>query len=296
MDYLDEIRIDSPELADCYDELPLWSAPFARLLLERVPLRRGATVLDVGAGTGFLSIELAQRCGEDSSIIAVDPWEPGLDRLRRKLAALGIDNVEVIATDAASLDLPEGSIDVAVSNLGINNFRNAAEVLATCHRLLAPEGRLLVTTNLTGHMRELYAVYRATLVEVGLADRMSALDEHEQHRGTVESVSSLLAEAGFELLEVATDSFRMRFADGSAFLRHYFVRLGFVPAWKAMLPPQAVVQTFRRLERKLNEVAAVAGELSMSVPMACLHAVKPDPAHRVRRFPAPAAEGSTPRT
>lgn len=294
MDYLDEIRIDSPDFADCYDELPLWSAPFARLLLEQVPLRRGPTILDIGAGTGFLSVELAQRCGSDSRIIAVDPWDAGLARLRRKLVALAIENVEVIAADAAALELPDESVDLAVSNLGINNFRNAAEVFATTHRLLRPGGRLLATTNLVGHMRELYAAFRATLLEIGLTDRVAVLDEHERHRGTVESVSKMFTDAGFEILEVTTDSFSMRFADGGAFLRHYFIRLGFIPAWKAILPPAAVSRTFRKLERKLDELAGTAGELSMTIPMACIHAVKPDPSSRIRRFPvAPREEPST---
>src|SRR5258708_9194598 len=59
MNYLQEIDFKSPEFGDLYDELPLWSAPFGLLLLEHVKLRPGLTILDVGAGTGFMSIELA---------------------------------------------------------------------------------------------------------------------------------------------------------------------------------------------------------------------------------------------
>src|SRR5208282_1926821 len=63
MTYLDEIDYKTPDFADFYDELPLWSAPFGLMLLEHVSLRPGMTILDVGAGTGFITIELAQRCG-----------------------------------------------------------------------------------------------------------------------------------------------------------------------------------------------------------------------------------------
>ena len=38
-----------------YDEHPEWSAPFGLLLLERVPIKPGLTVLDVGAGTGAMT-------------------------------------------------------------------------------------------------------------------------------------------------------------------------------------------------------------------------------------------------
>lgn len=53
MKYLEEVNYKTPEFGDLYDELPLWSAPFGQMLLEHVTLRRGMTILDVGAGTGF---------------------------------------------------------------------------------------------------------------------------------------------------------------------------------------------------------------------------------------------------
>ena len=63
MDYLEAIDYKAPDFGELYDELPLWSAPFGLLLLEQVVMRPGLTILDVGAGTGFLTIELAQRFG-----------------------------------------------------------------------------------------------------------------------------------------------------------------------------------------------------------------------------------------
>jgi hypothetical protein len=64
----------------------------------------------------------------------------------------------------------------------------------------------------------------------------------------------------------------MRFADGSSLLRHHFIRLGFLPSWKALVRPQAQEGTFRALEARLNEAAASRGELGMTVPMACIDA------------------------
>ena len=85
MKYLEEIDYKTPGFGDLYDELPLWSAPFGLMLLEHVRLRPGMTILDVGAGTGFIAIELGQRCGADSKVVAVDPWEAAVPRLNRKL-------------------------------------------------------------------------------------------------------------------------------------------------------------------------------------------------------------------
>jgi arsenite methyltransferase len=274
MDYLEAIGFDRPEQGELYDELPLWSAPFGLMMLERVPTRTGATILDVGAGTGFLTVELAQRCGAAATVIAVDPWRAAVTRLRRKLEFLGLGNVRVLEQDAATLEMPDASVDLIVSNLGINNFDHPDAVLKVCRRVLKPDGRLFLTTNLMGHMREFYDVYRSTLVALGMTDRLPALDAHVQHRGTVDSVGRLLADAGFETLAADTASFRMRFADGSSLFRHYFIRLGFLPAWKAVVPAEAVERTFEALEKNLNALAAEQGELALTIPVACFEARK----------------------
>lgn len=275
MKYLEPIDWQTPEFGDLYDELPLWSAPFGLMLLEYVVLRPAITILDVGAGTGFMTIELAQRCGPDSIVIAVDPWEAAMQRLTRKLNHLGIQNVRTLVQSAAEIDLPDASVDLIVSNLGINNFDHPEATLQTCFRVAKPAASLFLTTNLVGHMSEFYDAYRSVLLDLGFSDRLAALDAHINHRATVDSVTNLLERAGFKVADVATHSFRERFVDGSALLRHCFIRLAFVPAWKAIAPQEAVEATFAALEHRLNAIAAEAGELSLTIPAACIRAVKP---------------------
>ncbi|HEV3024635.1 MAG TPA: methyltransferase domain-containing protein [Pirellulales bacterium] len=275
MNYLEAIDDKTPQFGDLYDELPLWSAPFGLMLLEHVGLRPGMTILDVGAGTGFLTIELAQRCGSHAKVIAVDPWEAAMTRLMRKLDHLGIQNVRTIVQDAATIDLPDASVDLIVSNLGINNFDNREAVLRSCFRVAKPGAKVFLTTNLVGHMREVYEAYRGVLVELGFTGQLAALDAHIAHRATVDSVRTLLEREGFKFVEAVTRSFRERFVDGSSLLRHYFIRLGFVPAWKSVAPDGAVAATFAALENRLNAVAAQRGELSLTIPAACIEACKP---------------------
>ena len=122
MKYLEEIDITAAEFGELYDELPLWSAPFGLLLLNRVPMKSGLTILDVGAGTGFLTIQLAERCGSGTKVIAADPWKGAVDPLRRKISQRHLENIILFEQDAATLELPDATVDVIVSNLGINNF------------------------------------------------------------------------------------------------------------------------------------------------------------------------------
>ena len=274
MDYLEAVDLSDPDVAEFFDELPLWSAPFGLLLLDHVPMKPATAILDIGAGTGWLTIEMAERCGPEARVVAVDTWKGASDRLRRKIAHRGLRQIEVMEQDAAALDLPPSSFDVIVSNLGINNFSDPDAVLAACARVAKPGASLLVTTNLTGHMKEFYQVFRATLEQLGQDVCLPLLDEHERHRGTADSVALRVRGAGFAITDEVTGSFRMRFANGSALLSHYFIRLGFVQGWKSVLPADSTAEVFGALERNLNREAEAAGELSLTVPMLCLVATR----------------------
>jgi arsenite methyltransferase len=59
----------------------------------------------------------------------------------------------------------------------------------------------------------------------------------------------MLNGAGFEPLEVVTDTLRMRFADASSLLRHYFIRLAFLPAWQFVVFPGGITKRCVNKER-----------------------------------------------
>ncbi len=276
MDLFEEIDLQRPDFGELYDELPLWSAPFGLRMLEQVRIGPALTFLDVGAGTGFLSIELAQRCGARSTVHAVEPWAAATRRLRWKLERLGVPNVLVHECDAVSLPLPDGVVDVVVSNLGINNFADPAAVLSECVRVARPGAAFHLTTNLSGHMREFYDVFRATLREAAVPETLDALDAHVAHRGTLASVEALLRSGGLDVHTSRAESFTMRFSGGAALLRHWFIRLGFLPAWRDLVPPESRQRVFALLEANLDRAAAGRGELSLTIPLAYLEADKPE--------------------
>lgn len=262
--------VGHPNFADFYDELPLWSAPFAQRILDRAPLARGTTILDVGCGTGFLALELAQRCGADSRVYAVDPWSAAMARLERKLTYHGVENVQLIRASAEATGLPDASVDLIVSNLGINNFSNPAAVLAECFRVGRPGGRLMMTTNLHGHMAEAYAVLRDVLVELGLRDRLEALAQQEARRGTVATTVDRLKAAGFADVTHHESSYAMRFADGTAMLGHWFMRMAFIPDWLVATGDDP--RLLPALETALNKAAQRARGLSLTIPVALFEA------------------------
>jgi len=274
-DYLAfRLDLEDAEVVSAYDELPLWSAMFGLLLLEHVPLRRNTTVLDVGHGTGFPAIELAERLGSTCRVHGIDRWERALRRAKRKAQVRGVENVRLWQADAAAMPFRDGEFDLVVSNLGINNFSDPEGVLRECRRVSRPEAVLALTTNLRGHMQEFYEVFEATLRDLSLIGAIPALRRDIEHRATVEGLTALFERTGFRLVKTERQTGAMRFADGSALLNHYFIKLGFLDGWKSVLEPADQARAFARLETNLNVLAEARGELALTIPMAYVEAVR----------------------
>lgn len=263
MTYLEfDADFSSPDFVSAYDELPLWSAMFGLLLLDEVPLAGVRAALDVGCGTGFPLIELAERLGPAAHVDGVDVWTAGLARAAAKIALRQTPNVTLHEAGASSLPFPDATFDLIVSNLGINNFDDRVAALRECRRVARPGATLALTTNLQGHMRELYEVFASVLSSVG------ALNDHVAHRATIAGTRTLLEEAGFTVTRVVERTVRMRFASGTALLNHHFIKLGFLDAWKKVVPPGEEPRVFAELQRRLDE----RGELALTIPMAYLEA------------------------
>ncbi len=276
-DYLnDAYDVADPGFVSVYDELPLWSAMFGLVLLDHVPLEPNMTVLDVGCGTGFPALELAGRLGSSCLVCAIDPWQPAIARARRKALIRKAPNVRLVEGDAADMPFDDARFDLIVSNLGINNFEDPKATLAECRRVARPGASLVMTTNLRGHMQAFYEAFGDTLRQLGQEASLDALREHVDHRVTLAGVSDLLTAARFRVRRVHEQTFTMRCLDGSALLRHSFIKIGFLDGWRRVVTPGEEKAVFARLEENLNRLARERGELAVTIPMACVVAEKVD--------------------
>jgi ubiquinone/menaquinone biosynthesis C-methylase UbiE len=265
--YLQHItNFNDADLPLVLDELSLWASRFGVPLLENVPLRPDMDILDVGCGTGFPLLELANTFGPSCSVVGIDIWKEALKRATSKLRVHILLNVQIVEADAARMPFEASRFDLIVSNLGINNFEDPQAVMAECFRVARPGATIALTTNVTGHMREFYDVYCETLVALNKREYLANLDANEAHRGTKESVRALVEGAGFEVVRTIEGSFQMRYLDGSALLNHTFIKIGFLDAWRAVVGPEDEEEVFGALEGRLNEIASKKGDLRLTVP------------------------------
>jgi len=263
---------NDPSLVNLYDEVPLWSAPFGLLLLDRLRLRPNLSVLDLGCGPGFPLIELAQRLGGSCRVFGVDPWGAALARARQRITRLQVRHVHLIQGDGLALPLPAASIDLIVSNLGLNNFSSPANALAEAARVARPAARIALTTNLRGHMAEFYAVYEQTLHDLDRPELIDRLRDHINHRATALGTQRLLEIAGFRVRRIDEQALILRYLDGTAFFNHAFIQMAFMEAWRGVLPDSLEKEVFTELEARLNRLAQRQGELALTVPIAYIEA------------------------
>ncbi len=265
---------DSPAFVNTFDEAPLWSAAFGLLLFKHLELKPDMQVLDLGPGAGFPLLELAQRLGSSCTCYGLDPWANANNRAKEKITNYGIANASIIEGSGNQIPFGDATIDLIVSNLGINNFEQPEVVFKECHRVLKPGGRLVLTTNLNGHWKEFYAIFEDTLQQLGHHELLTKLKAQQEHRGTIASIENLFTASGLKVTRTFEDSFTMRFLDGTAMLNHYFVKLGWLSSWLELVPAELHLQVFPLLEQKLNTYAAQNGNLVLTVPMAYIEGVK----------------------
>jgi ubiquinone/menaquinone biosynthesis C-methylase UbiE len=105
----------------------------------------GATVLDLGCGSGIDTILAAHQAGPTGRVIALDFLPEMLQRTAQAAREAGLSNVETLEAEIEQLPLPDASVDIVISNGVVNLSPRKARVLAECARVLRPGGELCVS-------------------------------------------------------------------------------------------------------------------------------------------------------
>jgi arsenite methyltransferase len=107
-------------------------------------MRVGETVLDLGCGAGTDLLIAAQMVGPAGKAIGIDITPSMVERARRSVREMGLENVEVMEGMIEQPPLPDESVDVVISNGVIDLVPDKDAVFSEIKRLLKPGGRLQV--------------------------------------------------------------------------------------------------------------------------------------------------------
>lgn len=114
-------------------------------VVRRLDLKPGQQVLELGAGTGFVAVAAARAVGPEGRVVALDIEPRMIERLRQKLLAEGVSNVEGKLGDATKLDFPDATFDCVYMVTALGEMPDKRAVLWEAYRVLKPAGILSVS-------------------------------------------------------------------------------------------------------------------------------------------------------
>ncbi|MDP6550334.1 MAG: arsenite methyltransferase [Dehalococcoidia bacterium] len=105
-------------------------------------LQRGERVLDLGSGGGIDCFLAAQQVGDEGHVTGLDMTDDMLNLARHNQSNLGLTNVEFVKGEMEDMPLPDGSVDVIISNCVVCLSPDKDAVFGESFRVLSPGGRL----------------------------------------------------------------------------------------------------------------------------------------------------------
>jgi len=172
------------------------------LTIRNALLQSGEIVLDVGCGTGGVTIPAKLRIGKNGRASGIDPSPEMIATARQKAGRAGLD-IDFRVGAIESLPFPDGTFDAVTSSLMMHHLPEHVQVkgLAEIKRVLKPGGRLLIAD-----MMRMSTSFRKRFL-ILIAPHLVL---HQYLRGVkfgIEDLPKLLQESGFVEIKQLEDSF-----------------------------------------------------------------------------------------
>lgn len=224
-------------------------------LVELAGIEPGGRVLDVAAGYGEPSLTAARRVGPEGRVVATDIAAEMIAFGRERAADAGIDNIEFVVSDAASLDFPPGNFDAALSRWGIIFDPDGEAAAARVRGFLEPGARMAISS--------WGSPERVPMLSIPMRTAMQRLDVPPPPPGTPgplsrptpEAIGGLLQGGGFSDVEVEEAEVSIEWESAEEFTT--FIR-EIAPPISAMIAPHPQdVQdaTWAAITEAIGEVA-----------------------------------------
>lgn len=265
---------------------PLWTQPFAQLLVSQAPQLGKSTILDVMCRAGEAGLPLLRRSPQ-ARLVAIDTAAGLLDIARREAGPL-LGRRVFLRTQGCQPKLPFDSevYDLVLSNLGLSSVEDPRRLLREMFRVAKPGATVLATVPLRGSFAEFYEIVARLLSH--RPREAALLEQHVATRPEPLLLYSWALEAGLEDVSIVMRPFSLLFAGGPDFFYAPLIAQGPLPSWLPLFGEQHADReaTFVQLCAAIDDVARgkdatvrtpARPVFSVTVRAACLCARRPLP-------------------
>jgi len=201
---MSSVMWDRPELAECYDRVSDVQFESGRMLIDRMNVREGDSVLDVGCGTGRLALYLAKIVGQVGSVTGIDPSPHRIRIAESKVKARAVKNVRFQIGRGEDLHaLPGGTFSHVCYSSVFHWIEDKRATLREASRVTKPGGNIGITTIDRDHH---YAMKQ--IMERLVAEKYPELtrgeDEFNKRLVSKPELLELLVTAGFHDVQIDT--------------------------------------------------------------------------------------------
>ncbi|WP_417828581.1 class I SAM-dependent methyltransferase [Thalassospira sp.] len=215
-------------IADTYEiAMGRWSRRLSRSFLDFVAAPSCGAMIDVGCGTGSLTLAAANRY-PDARIVGIDLIPDYLtDTLRQEAA-----NIELKTGDASSLPFDDDSFDTACSQLLLNDLDDPAHVLGEMSRVTKPGGKIAASVwDRSGGLTFIRLFLDAAAILAGIEGEKLRQEVFDVPHKNEEDFYDLWADGGLQDIKTTTLAIRMDFID-------------FDDYWQSLMGAHSLIRAF----------------------------------------------------
>jgi ubiquinone/menaquinone biosynthesis C-methylase UbiE len=245
------------ELAFLHDlyVAPDWGERFAGMIDEHVKVPKKARALYVASGTGGHALKVAERIGEDASLIGVDEHEEQSELARLKAAASKLGaRAEFRAGQLEALDFEDEQFDLVIGDASMVAPERLPEMLAEMARVAAHGATVALNLPTASSYGEFFSIYWEALSSAGREEDAPIVEEMITRLPTITDVEQLAAREGLDDVRSWTRIEEFDFESGETFLSSPLVRDFLMRGWLEPLADESAH------EEVLGEVARLIDE------------------------------------
>jgi SAM-dependent methyltransferase len=227
-----------------------WSRHVAPVFVDWLDVAAGGSWVDVGCGTGALTVTILDRAAP-ASVVAIDP---STDFIAHARGVVRDPRARFAVASADAVPVGDGSADAVVAGLVLNFVPDLAAALAEMRRVARPGGRIAgYVWDYAGRMDLLRAFWDAAI-----AEDPAAIEADEGQRFPIcrpEALTAAFGDAGLAHVEVRMIDIPTVFADFDDYWTPFLSGIGPAPGYAMALPERRRVALRERLRRTLPRAA-----------------------------------------